>query len=184
VNEAFRALNEQCLPGRVILLFEDEASFGRSNKPRNCWCKKGFRPRVPCAHIREYRHCFGAIEPLTGNKIFAISHKCDTIRMYFFLKMISLAFPDDIIVLVCDGASWHKNPEIVPYNMIIVNLPTGAPEMNPMEQIWREIRTQGFANVMLPSLAAVLERLGNTIYSMSRETVKRIAGRDWILSMV
>ena len=130
----------RCLPGKVRLLFEDEASFGRSNKPRNCWCKKGVRPRVPCQHIREYRHAFGAVEPATGSKIFAVSHKCDTIRMYYFLKRISQAYPDDFIVLVCDGASWHKNDEIVPYNMTIVNLPTGAPEMNPMEQIWREIR--------------------------------------------
>jgi len=167
--------------GRVVLLFEDEASFGRSNRPRSCWCKKKVRPHVPCAHIREYRHAFGAIEPLTGNKFFAISHKCDTIRMYFFLKTISLAFPDDIIVLVCDGASWHKNPEIVPHNMIIVNLPTGSPEMNPMEQIWREIRSQGFGNLILPSLLAVLQRFSETVRSLSRDTVKSISGRDWIL---
>jgi len=50
-------------------------------------------------------------------------------------------------------------------------LPTGAPEMNPMEQIWREIRSVGFANVMLPSLAAVLNRLDETIRSLSRDTV-------------
>jgi putative transposase len=169
--------------GRVVLLFEDEASFGRSNRVRSCWCPRGVRPRVPCAHIREYRHAFGAIEPLTGNKIFAVSHKCDTIRMYYFLKKISQTFPDDVIVLVCDGASWHKNQEIIPNNMTIVNLPTGAPEMNPMEQIWREIRTQGFANLMLPSLAAVLERFTLTVRSLPRDTVKSIAGRDWILSM-
>ena len=170
--------------GKVRLLFEDEASFGRSNKPRNCWCKRGVRPRVPCQHIREYRHAFGAVEPVTGSKIFAVSHKCDTIRMYYFLKRISRAFPDDIIVLVCDGASWHKNAEIVPYNMIVINLPTGAPEMNPMEQIWREIRTHGFANLLLPSLAAVLGRLGETIRLLPRERVKNITGRDWILSVI
>ena len=139
---------------------------------------------MPCQHIREYRHVFGAVEPATGSKIFAVSHKCDTIRMYFFLKKVSQAYPDDIIVFVCDGASWHKNPEIVPYNMIIVNLPTGAPEMNPMEQIWREIRTQGFANIFLPSLAAVLDRLADTIRSLTHERVKSITGREWILSMV
>ena len=170
--------------GRVVLLYEDEASFGRSNRPRACWCKKKVRPHVPCAHIREYRHSFGAVEPLTGNKIFANTHKCDTIRMYYFLKKISQTYPDDIIVLVCDGASWHKNADIVPHNMIVVNLPTGAPEMNPMEQIWREIRTSGFANLLLPSLAAVLGRFADTVRSLHHVRVKSIAGRDWILSMI
>jgi putative transposase len=167
VKQAFRDLNEQHLPGKVRLLFEDEASFGRSNKPRNCWCKKGVRPRVPCQHIREYRHAFGAVEPATGSKIFAATHKCVTIRMYYSMKRVSQAYPDDLIVLVCDSASWHKNPEIVPHNMTIVNLPTGAPEMNPMEQIWREIRTQGFANLLLPSLAAVLGRFTDTVRALT-----------------
>jgi len=183
VSEAAKIVESRGF-GKVRLLFEDEASFGRSNKPRNCWCKKKIRPRVPCQHIREYRHAFGAVEPATGSKIFAVSHKCDTIRMYYFLKRISQAYPDDIIVLVCDSASWHKNADIVPDNMIIVNLPTGAPEMNPMEQIWREIRTRGFANLLLPSLAAVLGRFTDTVRSLSYDTVKSITGRDWILSMV
>ena len=39
----------------VRLMFEDEAGFGRINKPKRCWCPKGQRPSVPCHHIREYR---------------------------------------------------------------------------------------------------------------------------------
>jgi putative transposase len=104
--------------------------------------------------------------------------------MYYYLKMIAQSFPDDEIVLVCDGASWHKNKEIIPKNMRIVNLPTGAPEMNPMEQIWREIRTQGFANQSFPSLDDVLQRLSETIRALKPETVKSIAGRQSILSMI
>jgi len=98
-------------------------------------------------------------------------------------EKISHTYPDDIIVLVCDSASWHKNNEIVLFNMTIVNLPTGPPEMNPMEQIWREIRSQGFANLMLPSLSTVLERFADTVRSLPHDRVKSIAGRDWILSM-
>ena len=29
-------------------MFEDEAGFGRINKPKYCWCTKGVRPLVPC----------------------------------------------------------------------------------------------------------------------------------------
>lgn len=28
----------------VRLMFQDEASFGRINKPKYCWCRKGFAP--------------------------------------------------------------------------------------------------------------------------------------------
>ena len=36
----------------VKLMFEDEASFGRINKPKFCWCNNKVRPCVPCHHIR------------------------------------------------------------------------------------------------------------------------------------
>ena len=36
-------------------MLQDEAGFGRINKPKYCWCEKGIRPSVPCSHIREYR---------------------------------------------------------------------------------------------------------------------------------
>ena len=30
--------------GKVRLMFQDEAGFGRINKPKYCWCEKGTRP--------------------------------------------------------------------------------------------------------------------------------------------
>ena len=58
--------------GKVRLMFQDEAGFGRINKPKYCWCEKGVRPSVPCHHIREYRYVYGAVEPLTGDACFLI----------------------------------------------------------------------------------------------------------------
>ena len=52
--------------GKVRLMFQDEAGFGRINKPKYCWCQKGVRPSVPCHHIREYRYAYSAVEPATG----------------------------------------------------------------------------------------------------------------------
>ena len=44
-------------------MFQDEAGFGRINKPKHCWCRKGIRPRVPCHHICQYRFAKGSFEP-------------------------------------------------------------------------------------------------------------------------
>ena len=57
---------------KVRLMFQDEAGFGRINKPKYCWSIKGQRPSVPCHHIREYRYADGAIEPLPGEGYFLI----------------------------------------------------------------------------------------------------------------
>ena len=53
-------------------MFQDEAGFGRINKPKYCRCEKGIRPSVPCHHIREYRYVYGAVEPLTGESCFVV----------------------------------------------------------------------------------------------------------------
>ena len=73
----------------VRLMFEDEAGFGRINKPKRCWCPKGFRPSVPCHHIREYRYAFGAVEPLTGENFFLAMPYCNTNCTNVFLAELS-----------------------------------------------------------------------------------------------
>ena len=70
--------------GCVRLMFQDEAGFGRINKPKRCWCSKKIRPSVPCHHIREYVYAFGAVEPVTGENFFLVLPRCNTGCMNVF----------------------------------------------------------------------------------------------------
>jgi transposase len=165
-------------------MFEDEAGFGRINKPKYCWGMRGFRPVVPCHHIREYRYAYGAVEPLTGESFFLVLPYCNTDCMNIFLQKLSEKYPDDLILLVADGATWHKSKGLrTPENIEIFPLPPYTPEMNPIEQIWKEIRKCGFRNEIFQTLEKVVDRLCDTICSLSSATIKSITGRDWILSM-
>jgi putative transposase len=104
--------------------------------------------------------------------------------MNIFLDGLSKQYCDDTIILVCDGASWHKSKKlIIPINIQLFFLPPATPEMNPIEQIWKEIRKLGFKNEIFKTLDKVVERLCETICSLTKETVKSITGRDWILSL-
>ena len=165
-------------------MFQDEAGFGRINKPKYCWCEKGIRPSVPCHHIREYRYVYGAVEPLTGESCFMIMPYCNTDCMNVFLKELSDTFPRDKIILACDGAAWHKSGSLkIPDNIEIIFIPPYTPEMNPIEQIWKEIRKLGFKNEVFQTLQKVIDRLCDTICSLSKDTIKSITGRWWILSI-
>lgn len=163
-------------------MFQDEAGFGRINKPKYCWCRKGVRPSVPCHHIREYRYVYGAVEPISGEGCFLIMPYCNTDCMNVFLNHLSLSYPDDIIILVCDGAAWHKaNALVIPENIKIIFIPPYTPEMNPIEQIWKEIRKRGFRNEVFQTLSKVVDRLCVTIRSISAHTITSITARDWII---
>ncbi len=101
-TEKIKAANK----GSVVrIMFQDEAGFGRINKPKYCWCGKNVRPSTPCHHIREYRYVYGAAEPVTGESFFLILPYCNTTCTNVFLQELSKEYPDDIILLVCDGAA-------------------------------------------------------------------------------
>lgn len=166
-------------------MFEDEAGFGRINKPRYCWCPKGIRPSVPCHHIREYRYAYGAVEPLTGDHFFLVLPYCNTICMNVFLQELAAYYPNDYILLVADGATWHKSKSLeIPHNIEIFPLPPYTPEMNPIEQIWAWLRLHGFRNEIFHSLDNVVDRLCEVICSLTHDTVKSITYRNWIMSNV
>lgn len=165
-------------------MFQDEAGFGRINKPKYCWCYSGQRPHVPCHHILEYRYAYGAVEPLSGESFFLIMPYCNTECMNIFLKELSKTYPDDRIILVCDGAGWHRAKALeIPSNIRLLFLPLATPEMNPIEQIWTELRRRGFRNETFKTLDKVIERLCDTICTLTNDVIRNITGRNWILQM-
>ena len=165
-------------------MFQDEAGFGRINKPKYCWCEKGIRPSVPCHHIREYRYAYGAVEPVTGDSFFLIMPYCNTACMNIFLRKLSEQCPEDMILLCCDGAAWHKSAGLdLPENIILFHIPPYTPEMNPIEQIWKEIRKRGFHNEVFATLEKVVDRLCDTICSLSNNIISSITGREWIIEV-
>ena len=166
-------------------MFQDEAGFGRINKPKYCWCRKGLRPSVPCHHIREYRYAYGAVEPQTGQSFFLVMPYCNTDCMNVFLRELAKEYPDDYLLIVLDGASWHKAKGLqMPDNIKLLYLPPATPEMNPIEQIWAWLRLHGFRNEVFQTLDKVVDRLCDTICSLSPQIVKSITHRNWILSTV
>ena len=93
---------------KVRIMFQDEAGFGRINKPKYCRCNKNIRPSVPCHNIREYSYAYGAIR-----------HKSKGLK--------------------------------TPDNIRIIHIPPYTPEMNPIEQIRKQIRSMGFKFDAIPA---------------------------------
>jgi len=166
-------------------MFEDEAGFGRINKPKRCWAPMGVRPCVPSHHIREYRYAYGAVEPMTGDSFFLVLPWANTVCMNLFLSELSNVFPDDMILMGLDQASWHTTKNlIIPDNIQLFFLLPCTPEMNPVEQVWKDIRKRGFKNELFTTLEKVVDELCDVIRSFSSHDLFKITGRDWILDIV
>ena len=94
-------------------MFQDEAGFGRINKPKYCWCEKGIRPSVPCHHIREYRYAYGAVEPTTGEGYFLIMPYCNTVCMNIFLKKLSKQYSEDINAVPWERQTYEREAAVL-----------------------------------------------------------------------
>ena len=83
-------------------------------------------------------------------------------------------------------AEGKQNKEInklhIPENIELFYIPPYTPEMNPIEQIWKELRITGFRNEVFATLEKVVDRLCDTICTLTSDTIKSITGRSWIIN--
>ena len=65
------------------------------------------------------------------------------------------------IVLIWDGLGSHKSRYMLAYLrrqrawLTVERLPAYAPELNPLEQVWGNVKTRELANVCAPDLASL-----------------------------
>ena len=166
----------------LLLMFQDEAGFGRINKPKRCWCGHGIRPSVPCHHIREYRYLYGAVAPNEGELFSLVMPYTNTSCMNIFLSELSKAYPNRYILLIVDNAAWHHAKALkVPDNIELFPLLPYTPELNPIEMIWDELREKGFRNEIFATLEAVIDRLCEVVLSLTNNParISSITRRDW-----
>ena len=103
-----------------------------------------------------------------------------------FLAQVAREFPDDDLLMVLDGAGWHRaNALVVPANMRLLFLPPYSPELNPAEHLWDEIREKDFANRTFDDLDAVVDHLARAVHQLHHEEarIKALCGFDWIVSI-
>ena len=168
-------------------MFADEARFGRMNRPRPCWAAAGIRPKVAAQLIREYIYLYGAVCPKDGTCVYLIMPTSDTACFQAFLDVLSRKFGRHDILLVVDGApNHHSGNLIVPDNIKLLFLPPYAPELNPKENLWEEIREKIFKNYALKSIDAVRAKLRQAILYIERNPaiVKSIASFPYIVKSV
>ena len=70
----------------------------------------------------------------------------------------------------------------IPENIELFYIPPYTPEMNPIEQIWKELQITGFRNEVFATLEKVVDRLCDTICTLTSDTIKSMTRRSWIVN--
>lgn len=175
------------LRGRSVrLMFQDEARFGRMARPRRCWAPLPWRPVMLNGYERQFVYVYGAVSPLKGDLDWMLCSEMNAARMGEFLGQVSRAHPDEFVVMVVDGASSHKAKDLgVPDNIRLLPLPPYAPELNPQEHVWDELREKEFPNRVFNHLNAVIAQLGAGLPRLAEDhnRVRTLTAWPWIVSL-
>ena len=166
-------------------MFQDEARFGRISDVRRCWAPKPMRPLCQGMLTHEYTYAFGAVDVCTGELDSLILPNVNTDCMQIFLDEVSARHPNDRIIMVIDGAGWHRSDALkAPDNIYLLKLPPYAPELNPIEHVWDELREKFFHNRVFKSLDALEEHLAEALKSLEEDTttVGSIVSWPWIIA--
>ncbi len=95
-----------------MLLFQDEARFGRISDTRHCWCPKPMRPMAKAMITQEYPYAYAAVSPLDGTLDTLIRPCVNGSGREIFLHVVSERHAQENILMVLDGAGWHKNQSV------------------------------------------------------------------------
>lgn len=169
------------------LMFQDEARFGRISDTRYCWAKRPLRPQVQAMMTHQYTYAYAAVSPQDGRLDSLVLPQVNSQCMQLFLTEIGQRYPRDNIVMVVDGAGWHRSAGFkLPDNLRLLFLPPYSPELNPQEHIWDELREKFFHNQIFDSLDALEDQLvaGLCRLEADPDRVRSIVAWDWIINSI
>ena len=133
---------------RVPVWFQDEARFGQHGTHSRVWADTGSRPPAP--RQTEYRSVslFGAVCPETGQSNAWLMPVANTEALNAQLADLGRQLAADVhAIVVWDRAGWHTTKQLtVPDTMTLLLLPSHAPELNPVELVWHELRQRYLSN--------------------------------------
>lgn len=107
----------------------------------------------------EALYLFGAICPARGKGVALALPHVDTEMMQLHLDEISRHVAKDAhAVLLLDRAGWHTTGKLaMPKNITPILLPSRAPELNPVENVWQHLRQNWLSNRVFENYDAIID---------------------------
>lgn len=132
----------------------------------------------------EYTYAYAAVDVASGEMDSLILPHVNTACLQVFLDEVAARHAAQRIVMVLDGAGWHTGGELkVPPNIRLLPLPPYAPELNPVEHVWEELREKHFHNLVFDSLAALEDHLQASLraFELNPQRIRPIVAWPWIM---
>lgn len=140
--------------GEGIILLEDECHLLWGDGCGMVWGKRNAAIVVPMTNERERQTYYGAITLLTKTVHLQERPVGDGVNTVAYLQWCQSLYPDKKLLLLWDGASYHRGQEMqtllaqenagvaeADWKIPCVPFAPNAPEQNPLEDVWVKGKT-------------------------------------------
>lgn len=163
------------------IVFQDESRFGTLTSLCRSWKSKGTEFEVKTKMGRENLYAFGAVAPATGKLLVRNYEKSNINSMQAFLEEVSSSFAGHHVLMILDRTGWHTTGKLtVPSNITLHFLPPTSPQLNPIERLWRHIKTNHFHNVIHNTIEEVKSSISKGLSSLNATDVASICACAYI----
>lgn len=161
---------------------QDETRVGLMPIHRRRITDKGRRPLISSEIRREYEYLYGLIEPLTGTDFMLELPNLEADLMGVFLCEFVKQDPDTLHIILLDNASAHTTEKLqVADNIVFMFFPPNAPELNPMERFWKELK-DWLSDYELPSMKEVSQLVSQGLKSFSAKAISSITSFEYLMT--
>ena len=148
------------------------------------WARRGTRPRQPADQRYESAYLFGAICPARGTGAALALPFADTQAMQLHLNEIARTVKRGAhAALLLDRAGWHTTPVLaIPKNITLILLPSRAPELNPVENIWQYLRQTWLSNRVFETYEDIIDAACDAWRRLiaQPDTITSIGSQEWV----
>lgn len=125
------------------IFFLDESIFSLTSYLTKGWFYVGSRPTKKYVQTPYQRACvFGALNAKGAYTVTKISPKVNSRKYLSFLKRLCKHHPR--LCIIVDNATWHTTKAVTKFlkaaAIKCIRLPPYSPELNPIEQYWKNIK--------------------------------------------
>jgi transposase len=125
----------------------------------DCHTRRGTRLRQPPDQRYENAYLFGAICPAKGKGTALALPYADTAIMQLHIDEIARRVTKGArAALLMDRAGWHTTAKLaMPKNITPILLPSRAPELNPVENVWQHLRQNWLSNRVFENYDTIVD---------------------------
>ena len=153
---------------RSWIVFEDESGVSQRPSIRRTWAPKGQTPVLTHAFNWKKMSVAAALGYRWDGKRSRLffQTKADSYNedsLIAFLKELKREFHGKKCILIWDGLPGHKSKKMKAYlanqkkRLLVEMLPGYAPDLNPVESLWGNVKAEELANLCADDLGAVAE---------------------------